>query len=312
MDLLADVLAVSGVRGALGVRLETGGTWGLWLDDFPGAALHAVTAGTAWLTTPGHPPTELTAGDVVLLPAGTEHGLSNAPGTTAGPCDKAAAARAWATGDAVQLGSRPLHTRIVTAHYDHDPAVRTQVLNALPDLVHVGTATGAACLDDTVRLIARELAHPQIAMTAVLNSMVDILLIQLLRAWLAARPAQQQGSWLGVLSDPVVREAMTRIHQEPARPWTTATLAAAISVSRATLSRRFPQAVGQTPAAYLTQWRMDLAALRLRDTHDSVETIATSVGYASVPAFSRAFSRARGQAPGQYRAGIRDRHRAAA
>lgn len=307
MDLLTDVLLVSGVRGTLGTRIEAGGSWAMVLDDYPGAAMHAVTTGSAWLTVAGREPRELAAGDVVLLPAGTRHDLGNAPGTEAGPCDQAAAAHARESGEVVRLGSPPVRTRIVTIHYDCDPAARTQVLNRLPDLVHVGAEVGAACFDDAVRMLGRELAHPQIATTAVLNSLVDIMLIQLLRAWLATRPAEQRGTWLGMLGDPIVRQALERIHQDPARPWTTATLASAIAVSRATLSRRFPAAIGQSPAAYLTQWRMDLAAVRLRDTHDSVEDVAAAVGYGSVPAFSRAFTRARGQSPGRFRVGARDR-----
>ena len=102
-------------------------------------------------------------------------------------------------------------------------------------------------------------------------------------------------------------DAVQRLHADPATPWTTATLAAATSVSRATLARRFPAATGATPAAYLTNWRMDLAAVRLRDTHDSLEAIA-AVGYGSVPAFSRAFSRTHGRTPGRYRNEARTRH----
>ncbi|WP_197686153.1 helix-turn-helix domain-containing protein [Actinoplanes derwentensis] len=60
-----------------------------------------------------------------------------------------------------------------------------------------------------------------------------------------------------------MHSAMEFMHAEPARPWTTTTLASALEVSRATLSRRFRAAIGQSPAAYLTQWRMDLAAVRL-------------------------------------------------
>jgi AraC-like DNA-binding protein len=307
MDLLTDVLQLSGVRGTLGTRIEAGGSWAMLLDDYPGAAMHAVTSGSAWLTVVGSEPRELASGDVVLLPAGTRHSLGDVPGTEAGACDQSAAARARESGEVVRLGSPPARTRIVTIHYDCDPAVRTQVLSRLPDLVHVGAEVGAACFDDAVRLLGRELAHPQIATTAVLNSLVDIMLIQLLRAWLATRPAEQRGTWLGMLDDPIVRQALERIHQDPARPWTTATLASAIAVSRATLSRRFPSAIGQTPAAYLTQWRMDLAAVRLRDTHDSVEDVAAAVGYSSVPAFSRAFTRTHDQAPGRYRIDARNR-----
>jgi AraC-like DNA-binding protein len=302
MDVVSDVLRVSGVRGALGARMEAGGHWAIRIEDYPGAALHTVTTGGAWLDVPGHDPVELAAGDVVLVPADTPHALSSAPGMVAGPCDRAAAAHARQTGEAIVLGTAPARTRIVTMHYDCDHAVRTQVLDALPGLVHVRADQGADDVDDTVRMLGRELARPRFATTAVLNSLVDIMLVQLLRVWLPTRPAAHRGSWLGMLDDPIVHRALQRIHAEPAGRWTTETLAAAISVSRATLSRRFPAAIGQGPAAYLTQWRMDLAAARLRNGREPVEAIAAAVGYASVPAFSRAFTRAFGHTPGRYRA----------
>ena len=301
MDLLADVLAVSGVRGTVGARIEAGESWGVWWTGIPGAAFHAVTAGVAWLGVPGQAPRKLMPGDVVLLPIGTEHSLSSDPDAVASPCDHAAVERARADGGILRFGSGPVRTRVLSASYEHDPAVSTQVLTLLPDVVHIRADNGGGCLDDTVRLLARELAHPQIATAVVLDSLVDILLVGLLRAWLAAEPARSEASWLGVLGDPMIGEALTKIHGDPARSWTTATLAAEISVSRATLSRRFPAVVGQTPGAYLTRWRMDLAALRLRDTDDALETIARSVGYTSVYAFSRAFSRARSEPPGRYR-----------
>ena len=88
-------------------------------------------------------------------------------------------------------------------------------------------------------------------------------------------------------------------------PWTTEALAAATGVSRATLSRRSRAALGQTPGAYLTQWRIGLASVRLRDTDEPVESISGAVGYSSPHAFSRAVGRARGTAPGEYRSRLR-------
>ena len=85
------------------------------------------------------------------------------------------------------------------------------------------------------------------------------------------------------------------------RSWTVEPLAAATGVSRARLARRFLATVGDTPAAHLTRWRMDLAAQRLRNSDDTVAAIARSVGYGSEYAFSRAFTRSRGIPPGRYR-----------
>jgi AraC-like DNA-binding protein len=96
--------------------------------------------------------------------------------------------------------------------------------------------------------------------------------------------------------------ALAVLHTQPGRDWTVDSLAAATGVSRATLARRFPAQTGLTPAAYLTRWRMDLAAKRLRDTDDTVGVIARSLGYTSEYAFNRAFTRARGTPPGRYRA----------
>ena len=303
MDLLADVLSVSGVRGTVAARVEAGAAWGWWARNIPGAAFHAVTSGTVWLGLPGQPPRQLMPGDVVLLPSGTEHSLSSDPGSVPRPGDPSAEC-SRSDGGIARIGSGPVQTRVLCAHYQHDPAVSTQILTLLPELVHIRADHGGSCLSDTVRLLARELAYPQIATEVVLNSLVDILLVQLLRVWLETQPALE-GTWLGVLGDPTIKEALSKLHQDPARDWTTATLAAEIHVSRATLSRRFPAVVGQTPAAYLTRWRMDLAALRLRDTDDDLETIACSVGYTSVYAFSRAFSRAHTEPPGRYRVSSR-------
>ncbi|PRY11127.1 AraC family transcriptional regulator [Kineococcus rhizosphaerae] len=305
MDPLSDVLAVSGVRGTLGNRVAAGGTWATAVDGGPGeAVLHAVTAGRAWLTVPARPPVELSAGDVVLV-GGVPHALGDAPGTPGVGCDRAAATRRARTGEVLTLGSAPATTHVLTLAYTCDRTALTQVVQGLPDLVHVAAGAGSAGLDATVRMLDHELRDPQIASAAVLNSLVDVVLVQLLRAWLASRPATCRGTWLAMTQDPVVGRALEQLHADPARAWTTSSLAAATSVSRATLARRFPAVIGQTPAAYLTTWRMDLAAVRLRRGREPVESIAPDVGYASVPAFTRAFTRAHGRPPGRYRAEAR-------
>jgi AraC-like DNA-binding protein len=239
-------------------------------------------------------------GDVVLLPSGAAHSLSSEPDVVIAPPCNAEDSRDEA--GILRFGTGPVQTHILCAAYEHDPTISVPVLRMLPELVHIRADNAGSCLDDSVRLLARELAHPQIATAVVLDRLVDILLIQLLRVWLATSPAEAERSWLAVLSDPLMTEALTKLHQDPARAWTAEILAAELSVSRATLSRRFLAVAGETPGNYLTRWRMDLAARRLRDTDETLEAIARSVGYTSVYAFSRAFSRVRGEAPGRFRA----------
>lgn len=302
VDLLGELMRTSGVRGAVGVRVEAGGTWGVRLHEFPGAALHAVTQGTAWLALPRAAPRVLGPGDVVLLPPGTEHRLTSGPHSFAGSCDRAAAARARQGGGVVRLGAGEVDTRVLTVHYEQDPASRTLILANLPEVLHLPTGSVGSNLTDVVRILGRELEQRGAAASLVLDRMTDVLLVEVLRAWLE-RPANTL--WLCGLADPMIAAALRGIHQDPGRAWTNSELALMSGVSRATLARRFPAATGLAPAAYLLRWRMELAAVRLRESDDSLHAIARSVGYASVHALSRAFARERGEPPGRYRA----RHR---
>lgn len=310
VDVLTDLLAAAAVRGVVGAHIEAGADWGWWSAQSHGAAFHAVTSGTMWLHVEGDAPRELLAGDVVLLPRGTPHVLGSDPAALrrTGP-DRFDAADLGdydgGGGGVVRIGRPPERTHVLCAHYLHDASVATPVLPALPDVVHVRAEDGGAGLADTVALLGRELAEPRLATSMVLDHLVDILLVQLLRAWVAIAPSGGLPGSLGALRDPVVGAALARLHDAPAEPWTAESLARAVAVSRATLARRFAAAVGEAPMAYLTRWRMDVAARRLRDTDDPLATVAAAVGYTSVYAFNRAFARARGVPPGRYRTASR-------
>jgi AraC-like DNA-binding protein len=82
-----------------------------------------------------------------------------------------------------------------------------------------------------------------------------------------------------------------------------AELAAAANVSRAGLARRFTELVGEPPMAFLTSWRLALAADLLREPGATIGAVASQVGYGSPFALSTAFKRVRGVSPRQHRAG---------
>ena len=300
MDVLAEILEVTGVRGTVAARVDAAEPWGLRLDRVPGAAFHAITSGTAWLRMVGRAPIHLAPGDVVLLATGAEHGLADSPDGELQPFDHLAAEHALEVGGVLRIGSGEVRTRILCASYQHDPATATPLLSLLPGVLHLAAGAGNRGVDDTVRLLAAELSEPALATPTVLNRLVDVLLIQLVRAWLRLSVALPP-SWLTGLRDPAVAAALQAMHARPAAPWTVESLAREVAVSRATLARRFPATVGVTPAGYLTAWRMDLAARQLRDTDRSLDSIARGVGYTSEYAFSRAFSRVRAVPPGRYR-----------
>jgi AraC-like DNA-binding protein len=303
VDPLADVLQLAQVRGTVAATVHAGEAWGLELAAVPGAAFHAVTTGTAWLTVPGQQQRHhLMPGDVVLLPTGVPHELASSPTQPRQPFDHVAAEQAMAAGGRLAIGEGRAHTQILCASYRHDPAVLAPLLGLLPPVMYVPSRPADAPTESLIRLLAHEIAEARPGAPTVLNRLLDIVLVQVIRAWLAADPGDVVSpSWLAGLRDPVVAAALSAIHAEPARAWTLEELARHTATSRATLARRFPAVVGETPGGYLTRWRMDLAAQRLRTTAQPVGAIARAVGYTSEYAFNRAFARTCGVAPGRYR-----------
>jgi AraC-like DNA-binding protein len=126
------------------------------------------------------------------------------------------------------------------------------------------------------------------------------LIFRVLRRYLAELPPEQSG-WLAGLRDEAVGQALTLLHGRPDRDWTLADLAREVASSRSNLARRFTELVGQPPMQYLTNWRMQVAANLLVERSDKVAWIAGEVGYDSEAAFSRAFKKATGLAPGAWR-----------
>lgn len=302
MDTLSDVLSVAAVTGSVAACVAAGGRWGLQLNDVPGAAFHVVTAGVAWLTAADQPPVRLMPGDAVLLPTGVRHTLSSDLGVATTPFDHADADRALDAGRELVVGDEPATTRILCASYRHDPAGTIGTFALLPPVVHLPASTSTPATRATLTLLADELDQPRPGARPLLDHVVNVLLIQVLRSWIARPRTELPPSWLRGLSDPVTAAALAVLHERPAQNWTTEGLARHLATSRATLNRRFTQHVGDTPLGYLTRWRMELAAHALRTGDESVGAIAHRVGYTSQYAFSRAFTRAHGQPPGRYRA----------
>jgi AraC-like DNA-binding protein len=132
----------------------------------------------------------------------------------------------------------------------------------------------------------------------------ELIFVEAIRRHLAAQPVSQPAAgqgWLAGLADPAVGRAPAFLHGEPARPWTPDQLARAAGVSRTVLAERFAERVGSPPMRYLTLWRMQLAARLLADHSLKVAAAAHAVGYKSEAAFSRAFKKATGTAPGAWR-----------
>ncbi|MEV4171197.1 AraC family transcriptional regulator [Nonomuraea sp. NPDC049709] len=298
-DPLEDVLTLVGTTSHLSVGLVAGGRWALSFEPPPGVKFNAVLRGHCVLTVEGVPePIELAEGDCFLLVQPRAFTLASGPGVRpvpAGPVFRAAAdgvARTGSGEDVVFIGGR----------FGFGERAQELLLDALPPVVHVpGRTAEATTVRWALEQIAAELRERPLAATLVTEHLALVMLIHLLRLHLAVGGPGGTSGWLAGLADPIVAPALRAMHARPAHPWTVSELAGVAAVSRSTLAARFKQVVGRGPLEYLTGWRIELAADRLRRGEETVETIARQVGYASVSALSNAFKRITGVSPRDYR-----------
>jgi AraC-like DNA-binding protein len=302
VDPLADVLDLSRVRGALMANVRAHASWGLELPQSAGASFHAVTAGTAWVRVAGFEPVQLMPGDLLLLPSGGPHRLSSEPRGRCRPFDRTMKEELMTPEGDLELAGSGAVTTFVCAGYDYDLDVAQSLMSLLPRVIHVpADPVGGRDVAALVELLAGEVGARGAASRVAAARLIDLLFIASIRHWVEQQPMTAAPSWLTAMRDPLVGRVLALLHDRPAEQWTLASLADQVNVSRATLARRFTDAVGEPPLSYLARWRMHLAADRLKHGTETVEQIARQVGYSSEYAFNRAFARHRGQPPGRYR-----------
>jgi AraC-like DNA-binding protein len=241
-------------------------------------------------------------GDLLLLPSGVAHRLSSEPKGRCRPFDRRMKEELMTPEGDLELGSNGAVTTFVCAGYDYDLDVAQPLMTLLPGVLHVpADPVAGRSIAAIVDLLAGEIGLKKAGSRAAAARLIDLLLIAAIRRWAGQQSEAGQPSWLTALRDPLVGRVLALLHDRPGEAWTLQELAREVHVSRATLARRFTDEVGESPLSYLSRWRMQVAAQRLKHTTDTVESIAHAVGYTSEYAFNRAFSRHRGHPPGRYR-----------
>jgi AraC-like DNA-binding protein len=306
MDVLADVLSVTRLGAIVLAQAELVPPWGLEIDPIAEAHLHVVQRGSCWLRTSQRAKhVRLGTGDVVLIRGGVGHSLCDDPKTP--PVPHARALEAMPRRLAALPKSHAHRTTVVLcAKYLFQPQGRHPLMSLLPPLIHLPARDAGRHpqLLLLLQLLRGECVDPGSGTELVVPRLVDSLLVFVVRAWLSQQPVGAAG-WFGALRDPAIAKALSLMHERPQVPWSVATLARKVAQSRATFARRFAELVGETPVAYLTRWRMCLAGKLLAESDVSLSEIAVSVGYETGAAFSKAFRRSVGCAPGRFRSRAR-------
>jgi AraC-like DNA-binding protein len=282
--------------------------WSLRIEDEAPLTLVAVVRGEAWMVPDGGEPVRLGAGDVAVVRGPEPYTVADDPATAPQaiilPGQRCTTPDGQEVAQMMDLGVRTWGnaadgaTVMLTGTYQLDGEVSRRLLRALPTLL---VLPGDAWESPLVGLMADEIVKDDPGQEAVLDRLLDLLLIAVLRAWFA-RPEADAPAWYRAYGDPVVGRALRMLHHNPSHPWTVAALADATGVSRAALARRFNELVGEPPMTFLTGWRIALAADLLREPGATIGSVAGQVGYGSPFALSTAFKRVRGVSPREYRA----------
>lgn len=308
MDVLSDAVTAMRTGQPHSGRVRLPAPFGTRNPPVAGAGFHIVLQGSCWLFPPAGAPIALGVGDVAFLPHGAAHSLADSLTT---PLVDAAASLAeippGQDDDGVPADQHPdgsaAATVMLCGAYLLDRSRAHPLLGDLPEVIHLPARVGHHPeLRAAVDLLGGELEQPRPGGNAMLPALLDVLLLHILRAWFDEQSAHGVATgWAAALRDPAVAAGLRAIHSAPGRPWTVAELASRAGLSRAAFARRFAALVGQPPQAYLTWWRMTLAARLLRDGDAPLATVARKVGYTSEFAFAHAFKREYGLAPGGFR-----------
>ena len=307
MDGLTGLLDGPRARGAFLLRCLMEPPWSVRLEDEVALSVTAVVRGRAWVVPDEGTPFEVGTGDV-LVAVGKEHwtiadSASSPVNVVIHPGQHCTTPDGRGLAEEMRQGVRSWgnsaygETVVLTGAYGLEGEVSRRLLRALPRFL---VLTEEELDSPLLPLLADEIVKDSPGQDAVLDRLLDLLLIAVLRAWFARPEADPPGWYLGQ-SDPVVGPALRLLQHNPEHRWTVSELAAAGGVSRAAFARRFNDVVGEPPMTFLTGWRLALAADLLREPDATLATVARRVGYSTAFALSTAFKREYGLSPSDHR-----------
>lgn len=307
MDAVVGLLEGVRARGAFVLRMVLDPPWSMRIQDEAPLTLLCQTHGRAAIVGDSSGTTWLSAGDVALT-RGTEHYVfADDPATEPMVVIHPGQRCTTISGDDLRfemsLGLRTWGnsatgtSRSIVCAYEGRSEVSARLLAALPTVLVLRAHEWDTPLVD---LLAGEAGRDGPGQEAYLDRLLDLLLIAVLRTWFDRD--ENAPPWWHAEGDPVVGPALKLIYNNPAHPWTVANLAAAVGSSRAVFARRFTGLVGEPPIAFLTGWRLALAADLLQSSPATIASVATQVGYSTPFALSSAFKRAYGVSPNTHRA----------
>lgn len=313
MDALSDVLRVVGLRGAILLEARFRAPWCVTSSisaehckpymDSPAHVIsyHYVVEGECIAIADGNDPCVLCTGDIVLIPRNSTHKIGSRLDM---PAISSADLVQPANGTGVlhiDHGGDGAECRLICGFLGGDAQLQP-LIATLPAMMKmtVRDTPGGEWISQSFRFGAHQIARADPGAATIMSRMSELLFVEALRRYLATMPEEHTG-FLAGLRDQQIGKALALLHTQVSREWTAEELASTVNLSRSAFAERFTLLMGQPPMKYLTYWRMQVAAQKLREGRLTIGQIAFDVGYESEAAFSRAFKREVGVPPATWR-----------
>ena len=291
--------ALTALANGLNLRAKlayAGGVCGQWLMDHNSDRsiwFHLIGKGRGWIHSPAWPTSvALSEGDLALfMSRAAKHYLSYSPIHVPHNLSDTRVA-GWRDADAgfvcgeIALG-----------------APQSPLWRALPPEILIRGKDASDSLARLLELIVAESLKSAFGSESVIERLCDSLFILVIRHCIETGLARQ--GIFSAMRDKRLAAALEAIHLEPWAPWNITELCARAGLSRSVFIDKFSEYVGAPPIEYLTTWRMQIAAHWLMEQGMTIERVAERCGYESASAFSKAFKRALGVSPANYRQGAR-------
>ncbi|MBX9912067.1 MAG: AraC family transcriptional regulator [Beijerinckiaceae bacterium] len=303
-DVLSQIFAAVKMRGTVYFHARFSPPWGIKVPRYKNVArFHLAMRGAFWVRVDGETqPVHLNEGDLIVIPHGTSHILSDSADRDARELDWVLKETGYeGSGALVYGGPAREGCQVFCGHFEFAEDALHPMLDALPQYIYMPSAETLSSnwLQLVLDFVASEKASSQPGADAIMYRLTEIIFIQVIRSFVTR--AGDAAGCLAALLDPQLSRVFSAVHTSPSRGWTVEMMAKEAGLSRTAFAQRFTQLVGMGPIHYLTQWRMRNAKQRVFSTEDPLVEIAEAAGYQSQAAFTRAFKRSFGTTPGQLR-----------
>lgn len=299
MDVLGDILRVIRLKGSVYFNECFSSSWGMSVEDSGKCIFHIVVKGEAWLKINSTSEVrKLTEGDIVLLPTGASHTISDTVNSECIPAEKVIAA--YENNIPLFIGPDEKNT-IVCGYVEFDRFQLHPFLKQLPDLIHLNkvTISGFGWLENIITQVINESSESNIGTSIIVDKYTEIMFVKVLIAFATKNITNK--NFLSALVDDQLSQALVLMHKMPEYNWSVEKLASEVAMSRSAFHKRFTDCIGISPIKYLYEWRMMLAQELIENTNKPINIVAEDVGYDSDSAFQKAFKRFFKATPGSIR-----------